>query len=219
VSRHAFFGLALLAQTAVLLAIPISRDGGSETDREIWLQVTADDRQDVMRGDYLQLRYAVSDPPHQEALGGFEAGGDVYVVLQEAGPDRWRILRVLVDPPTDLPADQVVLRGQILDGGLQIRAYLSESADGTWEADSVVTTRHPERIVQEEGRTLAHAWVSRRAVGFRDIESLFVPESQRAALQQDMIAHPDAVYARVRVSPSGDASVHGLRVGGRAYDF
>ena len=215
---HVAFALALIAQVALLAAVPGNRvvDGGGQA---IWLKVRASESQEIWRGNYLSLTYEISDKGLLR--GEPQPEGDVYVVLRETPAGVWAGLRVDTELPTGLPADQAFIRGEVVDRGLQVHAFLHESADGSWEADSVVAARPPRRIdeAQQDSIALARVWVSRPAITFPDIESYFVPESARARLEADLRAQPGDLAVQVRVNESGSASLLQLRIGDRIYDY
>ena len=55
-------------------------------------------------------------------------------------------------------------------------------------------------------------------IAYRDIETYFVPESERKRIEEDLRAHVEVV-AKVRVSGTGRASLIQIRIQDRAYDF
>ena len=68
--RMAGFGVALLAQVALLAAVPWGR-GGDPTAHTIWLKATARDQHDVMQGQYLKLDFEISDPKRGSRSGTY----------------------------------------------------------------------------------------------------------------------------------------------------
>ena len=219
--RMAGFGLALLAQVALLaVVVPWGRDGDQSTAHIIWLKATARDQHDVMQGQYLNLDYEISDPNQFTEIEKLRSGETVYAVVREIRPGIWRGLRIDHELPSDLPADQVAIRGETVDRGLQIHAFLHEEADGTWTADSVVTGDLRSRFDHgREDRAVAGAWIRRLGIAYRDIETYFVPESERKRIEEDLRAHPKEVVAKVRVSETGRTSLIQIRIQDRAYDF
>lgn len=216
--RMAGFGVALLAQVALLAAVPWGR-GGDSTAHTIWLKATARDQHDVMQGQYLKLDFEISDPNQFTEIEELRPGETVYAVVRETRPGIWSGLRLDHELPSDLPADQVAIRGETVDRGLQIHAFLHEAADGTWTADSVVTGDLRSRIDHgQEDRAVAGAYISRQGIAYRDIETYFVPESERKRIEEDLRAHVEVV-AKVRVSGTGRASLIQIRIQDRTYDF
>lgn len=215
---HAGFGLALLAQVALLAAVPWNRAGDETTGRTIWLKATASDRHDVMQGDYLRLDYEIPRLPAGTAE--VRRGERVFVVLRQTSLGIWSGLQVEADMPSDLPEDQVVIRGEAVDRGLEIHAFLHEEMDGSWTADSVVTGRlHVAFDRQQQDKAVAGTWVRRNTIVYRDIESYFVPAGERERIREDLRAHPQEVAAQVRVDATGRAVLLQVRIQDRLYDF
>lgn len=215
---HVAFALALIVQVALLAAVPGNRvvDGGG--GREIWLKARASEDQNIWQGNSLRLTYEIAAGHLLD--GEPKPRGSIYVVVVETPGGIWEGLRAETSLPSDLPAGQVFIRGEVVDRGLQVRAYLHESDDGSWEADSVVTAELPGRVDEpQKDRVMAGAWVSRPAITFPDIESYFVPESEHAQIETDLRARPRDLAAQVRVNESGRATLLQLRLGDRTYDF
>ena len=219
-NRHmAGFGLALLTQVALLAVVPWGR-GGEQTAHTIWLKATARDRHDVMQGQYLNLDYEISDSNQFTKAEKLRSGETVYAVVREIRPGIWSGLRLYHELPSDLPANQVAIRGETVDRGLPIHAFLHEKADGTWTADSVVIGDLRSRFDHErDDRAVAGAWISRVGIAYRDIGTYSVPESERKRIEEDLRAHPKEAVAKVRVSGTGRASLIQIRIQDRAYDF
>ena len=219
--RMAGFALALIAQVALLAAVPWDRGSDASTAQTIWLKATtAGDHHDVMRGQYLNLTYDISEPRQFTEVAELPTGVPVYAVVHETRPGIWSALRVERELPADLPPGQVAIKGQTVDRGLQIQAFLREKADGSWTADSVVTrNQHSPFDREQKDRALASAWVPRQGIAYPDIESYFVPQSQRRRVEEDLRAHPDAIRVQVRVSDTGRAALLQMRIEDRPYDF
>ena len=211
------FALALVVQVALLAAVPWEREGDESAAQTIWLKARAGgERHDVMRGEYVNLTYDISDPAQFAEIGEVRSGETVYAVLQEVEPGFWSGLRI----DKELPEGQVAIEGTGSDRGLQINAFLRREADGAWAADSVVTGEMPRDFDHEQkDRALAGAWVRRRAIAYRDIDSYFVPESERRVFEDDLMAHPEEVLVQVRVGEGGEATLMQIRIQDRAYDF
>ena len=226
--RKVWFALALVVQVALLAAVPWDREADESSTQTIWLKARAggDRHHDVMRGEYINLTYDISDPARfaeakaKSANGELRRGETAYAVVQEMQPGLWTGLRIERELPSDLPDGQVAIKGYRSDRGQQIKAYLHREADGTWAADSIVTGEMDGSFDHEqEDKALASAWVSRQAISYRDIDSYFVPESERQRTEEDLLAHPDEVVVQVRVSENGSASLLQMRIQDRVYDF
>ncbi|MBF2072333.1 MAG: GDYXXLXY domain-containing protein [Synechococcales cyanobacterium C42_A2020_086] len=133
------FWLALLAQVALLLIIPVSALHTQMTGKTIVLQTGPVAPYNPLQGYYMQLNYEISTPAQLEALPGWEQvqsrarqleatpnataspslfvpGLEVYVILQappenQQPPLPWQPIAVQLNAPTNLPPDQVALRG------------------------------------------------------------------------------------------------------------
>lgn len=214
------FCLALVAQVALLAALPWERAGDEATGRTVWLKAAARNRQDVAKGEYLELEYEISALGRLSGAKELKNGDRAWVVMQLTAGGMGEGLRVVAEPPEGLLDDQLAIRGEIVDRGLEIRAFLHETTDGSWAADSIVAGHFESRPEpSQEDRTVANAWVRQRAIALRDIESYFVPESERARIDDDLRAHPQEVTAQVRVDGSGGATLLQVRIHDRAYDF
>ena len=228
-ARAVWFALALLAQVALLAALPWQREAEDSTSQTIWLAARAGgDRQDVMRGAFVNLTYDISNPARLVETTSvaaedrtLRAGEATYVVVTETEPGLWSGLRIIQGRlPNDLPEGQVAIKGEVVDRGMQINAFLRQEADGSWAADSIVPGEMPRTFDrQRQDRAIAGAWVMRTSIAFRDIDSYFVPQSQRQRFKEDLLAYPEEVRARVRVTKSGGASLLQVRVRDRVYDF
>jgi uncharacterized membrane-anchored protein len=222
------FALALVAQVALLAALPWKREADDSVSQTIWLVAKAGGgRQDVMQGQYVNLTYQISDPARfvdsrleADDSRSLRAGETTYVVVAETQPGLWTGLRIVKGHPAHLATGQVAIRGEVVDRGLQINAYLRQQADGSWAADSIVTGEMPRMFDREQqDRALAGARVKRTTIAFRNIESYFVPRNERQRFKEDLLGHPQNVRAQVRVGEDGTASLLQVRVQDRTYDF
>ncbi|MFQ5525471.1 MAG: GDYXXLXY domain-containing protein [Thermoanaerobaculia bacterium] len=95
---------------------------------EISLKTMPVDPRDILRGDYVVLRYQISTLPEEyEPLRLFGSRGNqrarrVFVVLEEAGGE-WRIQHVDSEPPEE----GLFLRGRLRSGGSREVLYGIES--------------------------------------------------------------------------------------------
>jgi uncharacterized membrane-anchored protein len=115
--------LPLLFQVAIVAAVPARDAYTSLTGRTVVLQTAPVDPYDPLRGYSQTLGYTISRSdtlqklPGGEALAG--ATGAVYVVMAAPAkpavtgklPPAWQPVRVSRDRPTNLPANQVALKG------------------------------------------------------------------------------------------------------------
>ncbi|MFQ3615559.1 MAG: GDYXXLXY domain-containing protein [Cyanobacteriota bacterium] len=143
------FGLALAIQAALILVIPLQAIYTQATGQTVILQTGPVDPYHPLRGYYVTLGYDISQPGELENLPGwraFEAAAQqqrsrfaarpIYVILEapeDAGsqpPKPWKPVAVSGDRPTNLPANQVALKGLYRNGwvnyGLE-RYYMPEA--------------------------------------------------------------------------------------------
>lgn len=180
-----------------------------------------------MRGQYVNLTYDISDPAQfvdaimADADRTLRSGEATYVVVTETQPGLWSGLRTVHgERPAALPEGQVAIKGEVIDRGMQINAFLRKEADGSWAADSIVTGEMPRNIDREQrDRAIAGAWVMRKSIAYRDIDSYFVPQNERQRFKEDLLAYPEEVRAQVRVTEDGSASLLQVQVQNRMYDF
>jgi uncharacterized membrane-anchored protein len=113
----------LAIQAALILGVPAQDAYTHAAGRQITLQTAPVDPYDPLRGYSQTLGYDISDPDRLKQLPGGQLfaqnqRGSVYIVLQapaqaDANPPKpWKPVRVSVDRPTDLPANQVALKGR-----------------------------------------------------------------------------------------------------------
>lgn len=131
------FWVPLVAQTALILAIPTQAVYTHVTGTTVVLQTQPVDPYDLLRGYYVTLSYDISRPERLESLPGwatvqaaineanspqgassmFEGGTSFYVVLQAPQnptaqpPQPWQPVAVQRDRPANLPNNQVALQG------------------------------------------------------------------------------------------------------------
>lgn len=137
------FWLPLVAQVALILAVPAQVAYTYFTGQTIVLQVAPVDPYDFLRGYYVTLTYDISNPATLRELPGaetldfpeegefpvyndslFNNGKPFYLILQApeqtnaTPPEAWEPVAVQGDRPTDLPANQIALEGTYLNGRL-----------------------------------------------------------------------------------------------------
>lgn len=117
----------LLFQAALIVAVPAQDAYTFITGKTIVLQTAPVDPYDLMRGYSQTLGYEISNPTTLKSLPGGQLfaqpyQGSVYMVLAapeqpDARPPKpWKPIRVSTTFPQNLPANQVVLKGES-DGG------------------------------------------------------------------------------------------------------
>ncbi len=113
------FWLPLLFQSALILAIPAHSAYTYATGKTVALQTLPVDPYDLLRGYSQTLSYQISDSEMLSKLPGGNQihSGSFYVVLEAPAdthahpPAPWKPVRVSRDRPTNLPANQVALKG------------------------------------------------------------------------------------------------------------
>lgn len=130
------FWLPLLAQAALILAVPLQATYVQLTSETVILQTAPVDPYNLFRGYYVTLGYDISNVTNLSNLPGgstlnaiptvkrsmFDPVDPVYVILEPPAtptgtpPPAWRPVAVQRDRPTTLPDNQVALRGRLSQG-------------------------------------------------------------------------------------------------------
>lgn len=192
------FWLPLMAQVALILAVPAQAVYTQIAGRTAILQTAPVDPYDLLRGYYVTLSYDISRRETLQSLPGgeilvtpdwsestpslFQTGMPFYVVLDASTatspiPQPWQPVRVSGDRPTNLPTNQIALQGNY-----------------------------------------------RRGIISYGLEAYYIPEDQRIEIneqisqsQQSDAAQPFVV--EVKVDAQGQAVPISLWVGDRNYKF
>lgn len=134
------FAVPLLLQTALILAVPAQAVYTHITGTTIFLQTAPVDPYDLFQGYSVDLGYDISNPGTLQNLPGWETiryqspraasgsspallpGTSFYLVLQASrpstgeGPGLWQPTQISRDRPSQLMANQVVLKGRSTHG-------------------------------------------------------------------------------------------------------
>jgi uncharacterized membrane-anchored protein len=108
--------LLVAAQMLFILAVAAAGYATTAYGRAITLRTLPVDPRDLLYGDYVRLNYTISQVPislWQESTPARRRQA-VYVVLRPAG-EAYEAVRLYAQEPTELPPDQIVLRGWIAD--------------------------------------------------------------------------------------------------------
>lgn len=113
-TRTALFGLVLLLQVLYLGSTTLFQEHHLATGRTALLETVPVDPRDLLRGDYVTLRYAINrlprelfDPPIE--AGVVYAGQEVYVVLEKQG-DFFTGVRASLSEP-EVQAGELIIKG------------------------------------------------------------------------------------------------------------
>ncbi|MGB3638345.1 MAG: GDYXXLXY domain-containing protein [Rivularia sp. (in: cyanobacteria)] len=116
------FLIPLLIQAGLLFAIPAQSAYTYLTGKTVILQTVPVDPYNILTGYYQILSYDISTTSTLEKLPGskdiLKDGNSFYVVLQEEKstdekiPKAWKPLRLSKEIPSDLPDNQVALKGK-----------------------------------------------------------------------------------------------------------
>jgi len=113
----------LLFQSMLIVAVPAQDAYTYATGKTVVLQTAPVDPYDMLRGYYQTLGYDISSFQNLSKLPGGDLlkdtfVGDVYVVLEAPAtenatpPKAWKPIRVSRDRPTNLPPNQIAIKGQ-----------------------------------------------------------------------------------------------------------
>ena len=157
--------LVLALQTAWLLATVITQEYAFATGKAILLETRPVDPRDLLSGDYLMLRYKISDVPTNlfspTVKKDLPYGTKIFVALAP-GTNQFYVITHASTNVFAPAANEILLRG--------------ESANRWWNATNSVHVEYGiERYYVAEGTGNPHGKLTARAV---------VPASGRAKLQQ-----------------------------------
>ena len=108
--------LLVAAQMLFILAVAAAGYATTAYGRTVTLRTLPVDPRDLLYGDYVRLNYTISQVPvslWQETTPPRRRQA-VFVVLHPVG-EAYEAMRIYAQEPTELPADQLVLRGWIAD--------------------------------------------------------------------------------------------------------
>ncbi len=116
INRFLWLGAAVaLLQSGVLYAMVQQHVSILRNGTDITLQSEPVDPHDIMRGDYVVLRYAISNIEAGKIAGTVPATAgpaDVYVTVKEGDGGVWTFAGASWQKREDLPANEVQLRGR-----------------------------------------------------------------------------------------------------------
>jgi len=124
--RPIVFWLVVAAQLLGVLAFSGWKEMSLRTGQEIVLETEPVDPRDAFRGDYVTLRYRISEVDCSAAQGAV-----VYVPLQRTG-DVWGVGRY---PPTSLTYEDAAERGDVVVRG-QVTRSTASSCDVAYGIES-----------------------------------------------------------------------------------
>lgn len=108
--------LAALLQTGVLFGAVENRAHILRGGQEVVLQTEPVDPRDLMRGEYVTLRYQISSIKRDAIRGVPTAGGrNLYVAVKPDGDGIAQFSRAAFEPFTDLSDGEVQLRGTMVN--------------------------------------------------------------------------------------------------------
>ncbi len=111
--------IVALVQSGVLFYMIESRASILRNGREVVLATAPVDPNDIMRGDYVILSYAISRIEHKTILGTpppSDGAKPVYVALVPGEGGRFVLSRASWQPLTDLKPEETVIVGETPDG-------------------------------------------------------------------------------------------------------
>ncbi|MBF2028115.1 MAG: GDYXXLXY domain-containing protein [Oscillatoriales cyanobacterium C42_A2020_001] len=117
------FWLPLVFQSALIIAVPAQDAYTYATGKTVVLQTAPVDPYDLLRGYYQTLGYEISRVDTLSKLPGGDRLrthpiDDVYVILEAPAtensrpPKAWKPVRVSGERPSNLPANQIALKGR-----------------------------------------------------------------------------------------------------------
>jgi uncharacterized membrane-anchored protein len=110
-----FFALALVAQTAILAAVPAKKIHARLTGTLITLKTAPVDPYSFLSGYHETLRYEITTPPGLEEFPHRNRGTEVYVLLEPDENNIYNARSVHESLPEDVPPNGLFIKGK-LDG-------------------------------------------------------------------------------------------------------
>lgn len=156
--------LPLLLQSLLIVAVPAQDAFTYTVGRTVVLQTAPVDPYDMLRGYYQVLGYQVSNVdnlatlPGGEILENRDLIGPIYVVLEAPAatttpPTAWVPVRVSQNRPTNLPDNQIALRGRAENWsvlyGLETYYMPEDQRDTINQAIATLQNQQPQSFVVE----------------------------------------------------------------------
>jgi len=108
-----FFALALVAQTAILAAVPARKIHARLTGTLITIKTAPVDPYSFLSGYHVILDYEISTPPGLERFPDRNRGIDVYVLLEPDEDNIYNARSIDDDQPENVPANCMFIKGKL----------------------------------------------------------------------------------------------------------
>ena len=176
--RLVYFILAVVAQAAILAAVPGKQVYARLTGKLITIKTAPVDPYDFLSGYHVILSYDISRPPgfgptRRNRRSARERNKPVYVMLKEGDDGIWSATSAHDTWPRNVP-----------NGCLVIKGYGS----------------------------------ARRGIRY-GIESYFIPEKHRDAIEKDLRQNRRQAKAQIKVDRFGNAALIRLLIEDRVYEY
>ena len=142
----AAFAAAVLAQIAILIAVPAQRVMTLTTGRSVFLKVQPMDPYSNFTGYYVTLTFDISGRGNFPPLETLEDGDQCYAVIEE-GPDGvWKPVSLELSRPSSVPSNRVALAGRYRYGQIRygIENFYIDERDRYSIAEDL--RKHPEQV-------------------------------------------------------------------------
>jgi uncharacterized membrane-anchored protein len=114
------FLAAVIVQLAILALVPAKQIYARMTGRLITLKITPVDPYNILSGHYMTLGYEIAQlPPDFQTHDERKLPIPVYVVLKEDPNKLWVVDSVNKQPPSSIPPDKLLIRGQTSWRGIE----------------------------------------------------------------------------------------------------
>lgn len=141
--RHLPLAVVLVAQFAVVAAVPARQVAARWTGTPILLETRPVDPYSILAGYYVTLDYEAEWPAKSLVEPGLAPGERVWLTVERAAP-AWRAVSVTRDRPAAAP-DRVAIRARWRDPNVEIdgagRFYLPEARRGRVDAERLGNRR------------------------------------------------------------------------------
>ena len=137
------------------------------------------------------------------------------VILKVAPVDPYSILSgYYVTLGYELNRPTALLGEKLPVSGTTVYTVVEQSSDGLWQPVEV-TTSLPQALPGNR------AFLRGRYTGWQieyGIENFYIPETQREAVAEDLLKHPDKARVEIKVDRSGNAALVRLIIEDRVYE-
>ena len=142
----AAFAVAVLVQTAILIAVPAQMAMTLATGRSVFLKVQPIDPDSSVTGYYVTFTFDISVRANFPPVEQLESGDQCYAVIEEGPDGLWKPVSLELTRPAVLPPNRVALAGRFRYGVIRYgieNFYIDERQRETIAEE---LRKHPEQV-------------------------------------------------------------------------